>query len=496
MQKFSPSAFLQKNFVYLVIAICILGAGLRFYNYPNRWGLAYDQARDALVARSALDQTKIPLVGPFSSAGPFQTGGEWYWLIMLGTQFSPSRVIAPWVFMTSLYVLYIALLIYFGKEVQGKAFGLLLGLMGAISTAQIAQSVHLTNQTPLAFISLLAIWSGLRCIRTRRLFYFFALGFFISLAASIHLQGVALGGIILVTFLFLGLPTIREILALALGLLLPALPLLTYDIQNDFTNIRHMVQYYLFDQYKISLDVLGRRWSTYITQFWVKEWSFMIGGHAYVAILIVVMGIGGYIYSFFRKENIRVWSFIGMCFLILVTIIRYARVPLFDSFVSFTHPFVLILTAFSLHFLLKHMKLLGIVTCIIILFGTMVPTIREVTYGSNLTAEESIRVKGMIYRELPSIKYAVYDYNYLTAYFTLPVVLYLHADGRVSDTGKKIGFALDNLSDLWPGVASSAGRILYDLSGSTSAELVKSGWHLVTPNSRYLEAEEWRQYHK
>ena len=64
---------------WIIVGIAFV---LRFYNYNNRWGLAYDQAHDALVARYALEAGKIPLVGPFSSAGAFQTGGEWYWIIM------------------------------------------------------------------------------------------------------------------------------------------------------------------------------------------------------------------------------------------------------------------------------------------------------------------------------------------------------------------------------------------------------------------------------
>ena len=52
--------------VFLIIAIACF---LRFYNYDNRWGLAYDQAYGAIVGKYALTEGKIPLVGPFSSAG-------------------------------------------------------------------------------------------------------------------------------------------------------------------------------------------------------------------------------------------------------------------------------------------------------------------------------------------------------------------------------------------------------------------------------------------
>lgn len=496
VKNLSISSFLQKNFVFLAVAITILGAYVRFYNYSNRWGLAYDQAHDAIVARGALDQRKIPLLGPFSSAGPFQTGGEWYWIIMIGTQFNPSLVMSPWIFLTTLCVLYVMLLIYVGKELYGQNYGLLLGLLGSISTAGIAQSVSLTNQTPLAIISLLSIWSAVRCVKTKRPFYFFTLGFFVSLAISIHLQGTALVSVVIVTFLFSGIPTRREIFYLALGLLLPAMPLLWYDLQNDFINIRNMLQYYLVDQYKISLDVLGRRWLTYLTEFWPKAWSHMIGGQIVVTYALVLVGFIEYIYCRFKKENIHVWTFIICCFGFLMTIIRYARVPLFDSFVFFTHPFVLMLTAFVIYFLLKHIKTVGLTFLILTIGGTLVASIREINYGSNLTAQESISFKNAIYRKfLPSTKFAVYDYNYLTADSSLPFVLYMHADGNISDEGRKIGFSTGVMPRYWPLIASFSGKTVFDLSGSSSAELKQSGWQLVNPNSIYLETEEWRQYH-
>ena len=48
---------------------CPLAGLLRFYNYDVRWALAHDQARDALVAREALRQHKIPVLGPFLKQG-------------------------------------------------------------------------------------------------------------------------------------------------------------------------------------------------------------------------------------------------------------------------------------------------------------------------------------------------------------------------------------------------------------------------------------------
>lgn len=58
----------------LVIVIFIVAAILRFYNFYEGWGVGGDSARDISIAREAIERREIPLIGPFSSAGPFVTG--------------------------------------------------------------------------------------------------------------------------------------------------------------------------------------------------------------------------------------------------------------------------------------------------------------------------------------------------------------------------------------------------------------------------------------
>src|SRR3990167_10123879 len=98
--------FLKKNwFLVGVFLIFALSAFFRFYQYEDRWGLAYDQAQFAILARYSVETFQLPLLGPFSSGGPFQTGGEWYWILMLGTTAYPSLVISPWIFLTLISLL-------------------------------------------------------------------------------------------------------------------------------------------------------------------------------------------------------------------------------------------------------------------------------------------------------------------------------------------------------------------------------------------------------
>jgi hypothetical protein len=83
------------------------------------WGFAYDQAHDSLVALHALAEHKISLVGPFSSAGAFQTGGQWYWIVMAGIFLFPFMFIGPWIFMVLWSVVFVIIIMGVAYEING-----------------------------------------------------------------------------------------------------------------------------------------------------------------------------------------------------------------------------------------------------------------------------------------------------------------------------------------------------------------------------------------
>src|SRR4030042_7009488 len=341
---------MKKNlFIILLVAITVFGLVLRFWNYTNRFGLAYDQAHDAIVAREALNERKIPLLGPFSSAGPFQTSGTWYWLIVVGTAIYPKSVLSPWIYLTAFCSLLIVGMGVLGKWLENEWFGLLLALLTSMSTAQIAQSVNLTNQTPIAVLSLGSLICALWYLRTRRKLAAFCLGLFASWAASIHLQGMALAIFVFLMFIFSKKFSIGAICASILGAIPPMFPIYLYDKSHDYVNIKNMLYYYMKDQYITSLDVLGRRWLTYLTEFWPKEWAHIIGGNIWLAIAVAGLACCMFLYLVIRRKMPQTWGLIFTTFAGMVILLRYTRVPLFSSFIVFTHPLVLLISGWVIY---------------------------------------------------------------------------------------------------------------------------------------------------
>ncbi len=482
-------------FKICIVLIIFLAMTLRFYGYEHRWGLAYDQAHDALVARSALSQHKIPMVGPFSSAGPFQTGPEWYWLIMLGTFLYSPSVISPWVLLTVLFVVSIYFIIKTGELMGGKRLGIAAGLIAAISPANIAQSVNMSNQAPLAILSVFSVWAAAKYFYSKKNLYLFILGIFIGLGVNMHLQGA-----LLIPFFFLVIifkrPNVKDWLLAFLGLVIPFIPLIIFDATHHFINIRHMLTYYFHDQYNISLDVLGRRWTTYLKVFWIKSWSYIIGGNTIIGITTITTSFAVFIYLILKKCLPKIMIPIIISFIIAVIAIRYTRTPIFDSYLMFLHATVFLIVAFAVITVFNKNKIIGIIFLSIIVFGSLQKDVEEIKNGTNNTAGTMKTWTNLLTNKYPGQTFAIYDYKYNTVSLSAPLSLYLSALSKSQDNGRKIGVILIRLENkaqfqhpaLW---GEKYSYQLYDLSSSSSGELSKEEWVPVTSNSVYHATEEW-----
>jgi hypothetical protein len=487
----SKTFFTKYHIFWIFFVLILLLAGfVRFYDYSSRYGLAYDQAHDALVARYAVEEGKLPLLGPFSSAGPFQTAGAWYWFIMIPTSIFPDFALSPWFFMTFIHILFVACIMILGKSLKGSIFSLVVGGFVAVSSAQIAQSMNLTNQSPNALLALFAIWSMYEYIKNKKIKYLFLLSFFISLSISIHLQGVALLVFLITVIIFTGIPGKKGIFYILIGLLIPMLPILIYDIQHNFFNIRNVIQYYLFDQYKISFEVLGRRWLTYIGDFLPASWSYVVGGvkgSGYVQIIGISVLFS---YSFFKKNILKEWMLIGISAAGMIGLLRYTRTPLFDSYLVFLHPFIFLLVSYLVIVIYNKYKFLGILLFVFLFLGSFSRTIGDINGAYNYSEVISKQLIGELVSSYPREKFAVYDLNFQVKDKSLPLVLFLDEKNKIDNNGMRIGMSVDVVE--YPVIAGKKGEYaLYDLSATSSAHLKETKWAFVNPSEIYKSTEDW-----
>ena len=485
-------SFVRKHWFGICVALVVLLAGLlRFYNYDVRWALAHDQARDALVAREALRQHKIPVLGPFSQAGSFVMGPIWYWFVAASTAIYPNFILTPWIVLTLSFVFVVYLMILIGKEIDGKLFGIILGIITAISSSQVAQSTNLTNPSGVVIFSVLAVYFSIKYIKTGKNLFLFLFPFFIAIAINIHLQAIGLLAIIPAA-LVIKKPYLKQLIYLILCFAIPFGPLIIFDLNHNFYNFRSMLDYYLYGQYRIYVP---NRWLTYVLEYWPFAWGYIVGGIKEAGYLIILLLSLMVLYLGVIKKRIsKPMLFIILVFLFIFVMLRYYRGERFDSYLIFVHPFVLILTGWTILSLIKLNKILGLVFFGIIIIGGMYINILTIKNTTNHTASQVDNWKNQLIKKYPDKKFTIYDFQQKNKSSSLPLSLYLDVDNKIDDKGTKVGLVIATSGARFahPSIyGERMGWQLLDLSSSTSAELLQEGWFNANPSAIYKETEEW-----
>lgn len=488
--------FIEKNLtieslpLYIIVIISFF---LRFVNYGNRWGLAYDQAHDAILAKYAIINFQIPLVGPFASGAQFQTSGIWYWFLMIPSFLFPNSTLAPWVILTLAYVDFVFFMIVIGKELIDKRFGLLIGLFTAISTAQITQSTNLTLTAPMCFVSALAIFSIIKYSKTRKSKFLFLLGLSCGLAPTIHLQGILLILILPIFILIFKVKNIKLLGIIILGILIPLTPLLIFDFRNNFVNFLGLFKYFTQDQYKTSYEVLGRRWLTYGAVFWPASWALVIGGYAVTAYITIFSFVGLFLEKLIKRNVDKIWLNLSLSFIFIAIAMRYVRNPLFDSYLVFLHPFILLFTAFTVYFLFKKNIYLGLLLFALIVFGSIRQDFLNITNATNNTYIQAKQIETKLTEKTSGKKLALYSFGKTNYPLSLPLMLILYNNDKISDTGFKIGIIYSSksaelsLSEIY----NKDNYHFYNLNSSNSGELIKMGWKFTNPSEIYKSTQDW-----
>jgi hypothetical protein len=505
MKKNSNKIYLQtKWYTISCIIILIVAAAFRFYRFFDRVALAPDQISFALVARYAVATLSLPFLGPFSSAGPFQPGGEWFWFVMLGTIWNPSWALSPWFFLVLLHIFFVYLIIVVGKTLEGKYFGIILGILSSVSTAQVFQSTNLTSQTIIATTTLASILFAVLYIQQKRKKYVFLLALLTGLGSSIHLQGIALIPIIPISIIVRYIGDFSKnkrdffidcILA-GIGFLLPWLPIFWADYHNNFTNTKNMIYYYFVDQYRISLDVLGRRWLTFISTYIPHAWAYVIGGKEIVVTIIALLFLLIVAIKVFTKKIKREWIALIVTFFVLLVLVRYTRTPLFDLFTVILQPFILIFTALVIATFFNIRRRLGALVLLFIVLMTILVDIPLINKDSNQAYYEQMEsMKETLAKKFPNKQFVIYDYGYRgTINKSLQLTLFLDAERKIDDNGIKIGmsFATTSAQFAYPAIHGKLGsEQLFYLKDTPDEKLLKEGWTSVTPKRLYNDTEYW-----
>lgn len=480
---------IKEHWYGIVVGLIILAAFiLRFYNYDTRWVLAQDQARDALIGREALSQHRIPVLGPFSQAGTFVMGPVWYWLVAAATAIYPNSVFTPWIVLTLSFVFIVYLMILIGREIEGKLFGVILGIIAAISSSQVAQSTNLTNPSGVSVFSALAVYFSIRYVKTGKSLFLFLFPFFIAIAANIHLQSIGLLSIILVA-LIIKRPNLKQLIFPIFGLVIPFIPLIIFDLNHNLYDYKSMLDYYLFGQYRIYIP---NRWLTYLFDYWPSAWGYIVGGTKEVGYLIISLFSLTVIYlGVFKKKISKPMLSVLLPFLLILFMLRFYRGERFPAYILFTHPFIIVLSGWVILTLIKLNKILGAIVFGIVIVGGMSVNLQTIKNSTNHNAVIVNDWKNQLIKKYPNKKFAVYTLKGEYKSLALPLSLFLDVDNRINDKGMKIGIARFGKYEYQLISEDSDGFQLYNINGIQPNKLKTEWWFNANPSAIYSETEDW-----
>ena len=447
----------QKVTYLLLLIIVLFGSYLRLTNYRNRISFGADSARDAFVAIEGANKLQLPITGPFISIAPVTTG-PWYWYQLILFRLIFPGLYSPWLYLAILSILMILVMYRIGVLLESPLFGLILALVTSLSPNQIRNSVDLTNPSIVGFFTAATILLILEIIiKKRSSVWGLALGLTLGITINSHYQAVAL---ILLPLFLLTYRKIKTFFFALLGITFTFIPLLFFDLTNHWYNVRHMLQYIRYDQYRFWTSM---SWTIYLKDFWPGLWSFFTGGSILVTRIFIFIGPFVFLERLIRSPKRKILLFLSFVFLIFVIIIRYYRGERFYGYMHFFHPFIFLFTAYFLYIFfrtrLKYFLGLPIIACyMIIVWPYINPAIQENTGNT-----ETQSLTKEILSKFGDRKYSLF------------VCKETHID-----KSKNLGLSLYLHDKLDP---NSPNKILY-FYGRCSLPLVNNGNKVIDPNTQ------------
>ncbi len=492
-----PASYLKYLGWYKILAILILFSSLvlRFYNFPQRWGLGGDDGRDAMIALEALKRHEIPLIGPFSSAGPFVFGPVYYYFIMLAYLVLPFLISAPWILTGIFGILTVWLFLYFGKLIDGEKLSLLLGVLAATSPQLVARSLMLGPHTFISTFTVLLMICFVILWKRKKIIYGFWMGVFLGIALSMHYQAINLfiffPAIFFVTSLSLK-NRIKAFFLMVLGFIIPSLPLLYWDSHQNFANMNNILDYLLIAQYRIYVP---NSWRLFLFNFMPWYWSFVIGRFYIISFILAFFSGIYFVYLSLRKKiRLEIFS-LGLIFFIFLLVSRFYKGERSEGYLLYLAPFILIFSSIFLNFIISYknklVRYLGFVFLLIIILGNLI-TIKNSYFKTPAMAYKDM--SNRLSEKYPGEKFSIFVYKYKQYDQSMGLSLTMGFEGKVNKSGIPLGVACYGRScpnELKPILES--GTALFDLRGVKKQDFNGKNkiWINVNQDSVYNDLIGW-----
>lgn len=493
--------FFKKHFFFTGIFVTLfLGFFLRTYNLENRIPVGSDSVRDVIVAQVALQNHEFPLIGSFSSAGPFVFGPLYFWFNMLALTLMPFSFKTPWILMNIVGFLTVAVMMVIGYRLEGKRLCIILGLITAFCPQFISRSTGLTQHSLVGITSTLLILFFILFYQTKKIRYSFLMGISLGTALSMHYQALNLLLFLVAIFAIpkMNLKTkIISFVIMGIGIIIPSLPLLYWDSMQNFANYRNLMDYILIGQYRI---YVANSWRIYLFSFLPDYWSNVVGGNKPVAVIVELITFFTLAFASLKRKVKGEIFILSSIFAVLLVIIRYYRGERFDGYMIYIAPFIFLLSGWALltfynwvkqsRFVKAHSARLNIFIILSFLFFAIVilsdfKNASQFIFVTNDHEATVLSAKYALIQMYPTQNFHLYDYKWSSSDYTYPLGEFLTADKKISRNGIAIGAMRVNSCSTIKPIYTDGNWELVRLGPAPEKVLIKNGWVPVNPEDVY-----------
>jgi len=418
---------------YGLIIILLLAAFWRFYNYPTRWVLNQDQARDATIALYSIRSSSVPMLGSPSSAGPFNFGPLYDYTIILFTHLLPF-VSGPWVGFTLLSLLTVYLFYLIGTTLGSRPLGLILATISAFSSELIYNSPDMLNTVIVSFGVTLTLLFALKLVTTKRLIYSLLLGLTAGFTLNNHFQSLGITTLLALTPLFAPIPLKKKFfsfLLIGLGVIITFLPPLIFDLNHHFVWLQSVIDYYTGGVNKFWAPTSWRR---DLFTFWPQLFgSTLVGLPSLGLLFIAITGLPFLVLTYTRRLT-RPLSLLILFIITQVFLLRYYPGVRSREYLIAFQPLIIFFFSYSLFVIFSKYKIVGVLLLVVF---TILSSATNLKYIQNHSQADLIfNLKNSLDTQvnLPIALYSDQSSNMIS----LPIFYLLYRNNQVSPNGTPV----------------------------------------------------------
>jgi 4-amino-4-deoxy-L-arabinose transferase-like glycosyltransferase len=330
----------------LLLLIIFFGACFRFYNFPHQYIFDPDAVRDAIVSIEAAHAHYFPLIGSFSSTGPY-TFGPWYYIGIILAQTIVPSIYTPWISLGLASLFTIFFMYKLGETLESKRLGLLLALLTSIAPSEIIAGAGLSNIYPVPLFTTLALFITAKIVKTKapHFVWYVLLGISLGFAINAHYQALGLMFLPFLLWLYKGWRKYQAPLLVLLGLILTFIPLLLFNLHMHWHTLHGMEVMYL----SRGRIYVANSWKIYLLQFWPGLVGFIWGTPFIASIILIlctVVSFGQQIYKRYLPPALLLFS--SVLFINFLWLRFYWGERTF-SYHYFLEPLIILFTGYMLY---------------------------------------------------------------------------------------------------------------------------------------------------